>query len=148
MVLFTVLGINQARYREWEQLQSEIKISAEEAIQAFEEAGLHIENLEDTTTDVRDARYRYGDPLSAFHLHIVKEKLYYVLIVEYRDWKDANHLIEYINSYLGSDTPRTGLFSHGAVAILCDSPDENIEAQLKKILMDCHNLTKQEAQSR
>ena len=104
MILFIVWGIYQERYREWEQLQAEIKISAEEALQAFEEAGLHFENVEDTTINISKARYRYGDPHSAFHLSLVQEKLYSVLVVEYPDWKAANHTIEYLKSFLKSNS--------------------------------------------
>jgi hypothetical protein len=136
LIVFSILGINQVRYKEWEKLQPDIKISAEEAIHAIEKAGLQIENIEDTTIEVRKARYRFGDPLSAFEFNLVKEKIYSVLIVEYRDWRDAQHQIDYINSYLGSDTPQNGLFSHGTVAILCYPPDENIKTQLKRILME------------
>lgn len=147
LVLLTILEINHERNREWERLQSSIEISAVEAIRVFEEAGLSIEDIKDETVNVKGARYRYGDPLSAYHLNLVSEKEYSILIVEYQDWREANHLIEYINSYLGSNTPRSGLFSHGTVAILCDTPDKNMEAQLQKILMDRYNLIKQETQS-
>jgi hypothetical protein len=148
LVLFTVLGINQERYREWERIQAQIKIPAEETLQAFKEAGLHLENIEEEAPR-NISKARYGEPRSVFRFELMEGK-FYVSVFEYRDWKDANLTIDFqIDFRRSNEIPyKGGLFSHGAVAIFIDPPDENLEAQLKKILMDRYNLTKQAAQSR
>lgn len=144
LVLFTVFGINQERYREWERLQAQIKISAQETLQVFKEAGLPVENI--ITIEV--SKPLYGVPRSALSATLKLEKSFSVDALEYQDWRAARHTVEYQTDFCECNgiPYKGGLFSHGAVVIFINPPEENLEAQLKKILMDRYNLTKQTAQ--
>lgn len=148
MLWLTIRGINQARYKEWEQLQSEINISAIEVIQTFEEGGIHLENIEDGTSHV--AKELFGEPSSAFDTTLKQEKIYSIGILEYQDWKTANHILEYQKEFLrmNSIEYKGGLFLHGTVLIMINPPNENLQAQLEQILMDRYNLTKEETQTK
>jgi hypothetical protein len=148
MIWLTIRGINQARHKEWEQLQSGINISAKEVIQTFEEGGIHLENIEDITSNV--AKELYGEPSSAFSMKLKQEKKYTIGILEYPDWRTANHILEYQKEFLRSNSSdyEGGLFLHGAVLIFIYPPDENLHAQFQQILMDRYNLTKEETQTK
>lgn len=148
MLWLTIRGINQARYKEWEQLQSGINISAIEVIQTFKEGGIHLENIEDITSPVSEGLY--GEPSSAFHTTLKQEKIYSIDILEYQDWKTANHILEYQKEFLrmNSIEYKGGLFLHGTVLIFIDPPNESLEAQLEQILMDRYNLNKKETQTK
>jgi hypothetical protein len=148
MTLVIVLGINQQRNIEWELLQTKINISGKEVIQIFDEAGIHLENIKNITSSVEKGLY--GKPISAFVSALKQEKMYNVDILEYQDWRTANQTYEFQKGYLESNSIdyKGGMFSHGAVLIFINPPNEDLEAQLKKILMDRYNLTKQNGQTK
>lgn len=148
MILFTIQGINQARHRAWEKLQSEINISAKEVIKIFEEGGIHLENIEDITNHV--SKGLYGEPSLAFDTTFRQEKSYSIGILEYQDWSIANHTFEFQKEYLETNSLdyEGGLFLHGAVVVIIDPPNKNLVTQLQKILMDRYTLSRQETKTK